>query len=187
MHDGVSFNIKTLKGTHVCNNTKKNHLITTDWIANKFHDMSRINPEIKVGALEVQLYRGYALRVDKQKLYRAKRIALETFSANHYECYNKLYRYGHVVRNLNPGTFVQIKCNRNVLSENPTFERIFVSFPAQKHGYLNGCRPFIGLDGCHLRGRYGGVLLCVVSLDANSSLFHIVVSICEGEILDSWS
>ena len=113
--------------------------------------MFRINPEVKVGMIEAKLYRKYALKVDKQKLYRAKRIALEALSANHSDCYNKLYRYGHVVRNLNPGTFVQIKCNRNVLSENPTFERIFVCFSAQKHGYLNGCRLFIGLDGCHLR------------------------------------
>ena len=111
--------------------------------------MFRINSEVKVGVIEAELSRRYALKVDKQKLYRAKRIALEAFSTNHFECYNKLYRYGHVLRNLIPGTFVQIKCNRNVLSENPTFERIFVSFLAQKHGYLNGCRLFIGLDGCH--------------------------------------
>ena len=41
--DGVSFKIKTLRGMHVCNRTEKNYLITTDWIANKFHDMFRIN------------------------------------------------------------------------------------------------------------------------------------------------
>ena len=128
--DGVSFKIKTLRGTHVCSKTEKNHLITVDWIATKFHDMFRINPEVKVGMIEEELYRRYALKVDKQKLYRAKRIAFEAFSVNHYDCYNKLYRHGHVLRNLNPGTFVQIKCNRNVLSENLTFEIIFVSFPA---------------------------------------------------------
>ena len=77
------------------------------------------------------MYKRYALKVDKQKLYRAKRIALETFSANDSECYNKLYKYDHVLRNLNSSTFVQIKCNRNMLSENPTFKRIFVSFRTQ--------------------------------------------------------
>ena len=86
--DGVSFKIKTLRGTHVCSRTEKNHLITADWIATKFHDMFRINPEVKVGMIEAKLYRRYALKVDKQKLYRAKRIALEAFSANHSDCYN---------------------------------------------------------------------------------------------------
>ena len=129
----------------------KKYSITADWIATKFHDMFRINLEVKVRTIEAELYRGYALKVDKQKLYRAKRIALEAFSANHSDYYNKLYRYGHVLRNLNSGIFVQIKCNLHVLSENPTFEMIFVSFLAQKHGYLNGCRSFIGLDRCHLK------------------------------------
>ena len=63
--DGVSFKIKTLKGINVCNRTKKNHLITFDWIANKFHDMFRINLEVKVRMLEAELYRRYALKVYK--------------------------------------------------------------------------------------------------------------------------
>lgn len=53
-------------------------------------------------------------------------------------------------------------------------------FLAQKLGYLNGCRSFIGLDGCHLRGQFDSVLLSVVASDANSSLFLIVVSLCES-------
>lgn len=48
------------------------------------------------------------------------------------------------------------------LSNSPIFQRFFLSFPALKVGYLTGCRPFIGLDGCHLKGPYKGVLLFVV-------------------------
>ncbi|KAK2663874.1 hypothetical protein Ddye_002448 [Dipteronia dyeriana] len=33
---------------------------------------------------------------------------------------------------------------------------------------MEGCRPFIGVDGCHLKGPLGRVLLSAVSLDANS-------------------
>ncbi|KAK2634607.1 hypothetical protein Ddye_029399 [Dipteronia dyeriana] len=51
-------------------------------------------------------------------------------------------------------------------------------------GYLR--RPFIGVDGCHLKRPFGEVLLSVVSLDANSGLFSLVVCICEKETQDSW-
>ena len=50
-----------------------------------------------------------------------------------------------------------------------------------KKGFKNGCRSFIGVDGCHLKGLYGGVLLAIVSLDGNCGLFHIVVAIVELE------
>ena len=55
-----------------------------------------------------------------------------------------------------------------------------------KKGFRNGCRPFIGVDGCHLKGPYGGVLLAAVSLDGNCGLFPIAVAIVELENGDSW-
>ena len=53
-------------------------------------------------------------------------------------------------------------------------------------GFLEGCRPFIGVDGCHLKGPFRGVLLSTVSLDANNGLFPLAVCICEKETQDSW-
>ena len=54
-----------------------------------------------------------------------------------------------------------------------------------KKGFRNGCRSFIGVDGCHLKGPYGRVLLAVVSLDGNCGLFPIIVAIVELENGDS--
>ncbi|TXG58007.1 hypothetical protein EZV62_015836 [Acer yangbiense] len=48
-------------------------------------------------------------------------------------------------------------------------------------------RSFIGVDGCHSKGPYGGVLLSAVALDANSRLYPLAYCICEGETLLSWS
>ncbi|KAA8515237.1 hypothetical protein F0562_018533 [Nyssa sinensis] len=49
-----------------------------------------------------------------------------------------------------------------------------------------GCRPFIGIDGCHLKGPHGGVLLDVVSLDENNGLFLVAVGVVESENRDRW-
>ncbi|KAK2642842.1 hypothetical protein Ddye_024605 [Dipteronia dyeriana] len=61
-----------------------------------------------------------------------------------------------------------------------------LSFQALKQGFLEGCRPFIGLDGCHLKGPYGGVLLSAVALEANSGIFPLAICICEKETKWSW-
>ncbi|TXG53167.1 hypothetical protein EZV62_022336 [Acer yangbiense] len=50
-----------------------------------------------------------------------------------------------------------------------------------------GCRPFIfGIDGCHLKNIYGGMLLSIVGIDTNCGIFPIAVCICEGETSESW-
>ncbi|KAF8378920.1 hypothetical protein HHK36_030269 [Tetracentron sinense] len=56
-----------------------------------------------------------------------------------------------------------------------------------KSRFLEGCRPFIGLDGCHLKGPYGGVLLAAIALDGNNGLFPVTFAIVEGETKESWS
>jgi hypothetical protein len=62
-----------------------------------------------------------------------------------------------------------------------------VCLVACKDGFIKGCRPFFGLDGCHLKGPYGGVLLSAISLDANHGLFSIAFTVVEVESKDSWS
>lgn len=66
------------------------------------------------------------------------------------------------------------------------FKGFFLSFPALKVGYLTGCRPFIGLDGCHLKGPYRGVLLFAIALDADIRIFPLAFCICEAENYNSW-
>jgi hypothetical protein len=51
----------------------------------------------------------------------------------------------------------------------------------------NGCRPIIGLDGCHLKGVYGGQLLSAVGRDGNDNLFPIAMAVVEAETKDSWT
>lgn len=46
-----------------------------------------------------------------------------------------------------------------------------ICFKASLDGFLAGCRPILGLDDCFLKGRYGGVLLSIVALDAQNGLF----------------
>ena len=56
---------------------------------------------------------------------------------------------------------------------------MYVRYNAQNVGFLGGCRPFIGLDGCHLKGRFGGQLLSVTAKDANDNIFIVVMAIVE--------
>lgn len=46
--------------------------------------------------------------------------------------------------------------------------------------------PFISLDGCFLKGAYGGQLICDVTRDANNALFPVAFAWVEFENHNSW-
>ncbi|XP_011072625.1 uncharacterized protein LOC105157827 [Sesamum indicum] len=49
----------------------------------------------------------------------------------------------------------------------------------------DGCRPVIGVDGCHLKGLYGGVLLTAISIDPNNNLY-LAYAVVSGETREAW-
>ncbi|TXG72988.1 hypothetical protein EZV62_001567 [Acer yangbiense] len=124
---------------------------------------------------------------NKEATSRAKRIVLETLKIHHVEAYAKLKKYDNAMRTMNQGTDVKLAMNPEVQSDNPTFMRFYLSFNACKSGFLNGYRPLIGVDGCHLSGQFGGVLLSATTLDGDNNIVPIAICICEFETSESWT
>ena len=56
----------------------------------------------------------------------------------------------------------------------------------KKQGFLRGCRPFVGLDGCHLKGKFGGQLLFATAKDGNDNIFPVAMVLVDQENKDSW-
>ncbi|KAK1274938.1 hypothetical protein QJS04_geneDACA010023 [Acorus gramineus] len=53
-------------------------------------------------------------------------------------------------------------------------------------GFTEGCKPFIGLDECHLKGVYKGIMLSATLVDVDSFLFLLAFVVVESEAGDSW-
>ncbi|KAL0334140.1 UNVERIFIED_CONTAM: hypothetical protein Sangu_1570200 [Sesamum angustifolium] len=113
--------------------------------------------------LHRNMYEGLREKIRKytlNKLYRAKKQALEQIDGSYGDSYSKLPHYAEM--------------------------RIFVGLDALRKGFLQGCSPFLGFDGCHLKGPYGGVLLAAIGLDGNNGLFPLAFAVVESECKDSW-
>jgi hypothetical protein len=79
-----------------------------------------------------------------------------------------------------------MKVDRPNLDLPPKFGRLYVSLAAMKRGFLEGCRPIIGVDGCFLKGPFKGQLLSAVGRDGNNNMYPIAFAIVEAEVKDSW-
>lgn len=121
------------------------------------------------------------LEVLKSKIYRGKKIALKSIEENHQSTYVEPHKYANVVRKYNQGSFAFVKCSIDLNPQRPIFEQFYLSFIAQIEGFIAGCKRYIGLNSCHLRGPFGEVLLTIIGLDANNMMFPLAVTVVDSK------
>nr|KYP31811.1 hypothetical protein KK1_047682 [Cajanus cajan] len=86
----------------------------------------------------------------------------------------------------NSGNTCKIQLLRPSFGVQPRFGSFYMCLQGYKRGFVAGCRPFIGVDGCHLKTKYGGQLLIAVGRDGNDQYFPLAFAVVETETKDSW-
>jgi len=74
------------------------------------------------------------------------------------------------LRRVGSGT-CKIKFSDHIPNFQPRFESFYMCLDGCKKGFLSGCSPFIAIDGCHLKTKYGDQLLVVIGQDPNDQYF----------------
>ncbi|KAL0373872.1 UNVERIFIED_CONTAM: hypothetical protein Sradi_3302900 [Sesamum radiatum] len=182
--DGETFMIKTLENKHTCVRADKIKEASASWMTNKLIDVLRENPDMKARGLRNEV-RKFGVTLPNMKLYRAKKMTIDIIEGGHASSYGLLSAYAKMVEKTNLDSLLKLQYHTNAegIESVPgtlTFKRIFIGLDALKHGFLHGCNPFLGLDGCHLKGPYGGVLLAAIDLDGNNGLFPMAYAVVEG-------
>ncbi|XP_043717980.1 uncharacterized protein LOC122665917 [Telopea speciosissima] len=184
--DGVTYKIKSYESKHICERKQSIKHAIIRWVGKQIAPLIKADHEMKPSAINEFLLQKYHIQLPYQRLYRACRIAQEINEGS----YARLPAYGGLVLEKNPGSKFIIEYESRQEHEldtvNPVFLRVFICFRACARRFLKGCRPFIGLDGCHLKGSYGGVLLSAISVDGNKGLFPIAYAVVEVECKESW-
>ncbi|XP_074347057.1 uncharacterized protein LOC141685879 [Apium graveolens] len=65
--------------------------------------------------------------------------------------------------------------------------RLYVCLGPLKKAFTQFCRHLVRLDGCHLKGPYGGHLLAALGVDANDGMYPIAWAVVESETTKSWT
>ncbi|WOL04557.1 hypothetical protein Cni_G13278 [Canna indica] len=141
----------------------KNRQATVEWLSNYYMESFK----------EIQ--------IREAKCYRVITVALERLRGSVEEHYALLGPYLAELRKVNPTFLFSIVCDSELIGAPPIFKRLYIGFDALKKGFLDGCRPIIGLDGCFLKTFLRGQLLTVVDTDGNNQMFPISWAVVEGE------
>lgn len=183
--DNPTIYIRTLKQEHTCTSlNEKVYHMHAPFIAEEYEEFFLNDPKWSTEGIQNTVNKDFGMKVGYQMAYRARLQATKRAQGSYADQYNLLESYAHELKKRNPGTSVWIQTELD--GEVTRFRRIYICIAALKTGWKQGCRPIIGLDGCHLKGVHKGQLLSAVGIDGNNGMYPIAWAIVESECRDSW-
>nr|GMC89470.1 uncharacterized protein LOC109174707 [Ipomoea batatas] len=182
--------IKSYNPDHTCavQNDIKN--VNAGFLAKYYQDeFKSVDDSWNRIQFQQQVKKKFNCVISKHQSWREKRLAHKENNGDDHKQFELLWDYCEELRKSNPGTTAKMKVDEDfTISGTSSFMTLYICYAACREGFLAGCRPFIGLDGCHLKGcQKGGQLLTTVGVDANNAMFPIAFAIVEGELKETWA
>ncbi|CAL5400789.1 unnamed protein product [Camellia sinensis] len=179
-----TFTIRTIHEAHTCGGIA--HLghqqASVQWVANSVEQRLKENPNCKPKEILEEIHRVHGITLSYKQAWRGKERIMAAMRGSFEEGYRLLPQYCEQVKRTNPGSIASVYGN-------PTdncFQRLFISFQASIYGFLNGCRPLLGLDRTFLKSKYLGTLLLATGFDGDGSLFPLAFGVVDEENNDNW-
>ncbi|CAN6556697.1 hypothetical protein C1H46_002551 [Malus baccata] len=177
--------VKTLNDVHTCPREQKLRVCTSNWLSHRYADYLLDNPKWEVSKFQQTVHKQYNMHVTPAQLYKARSLAAEKSEGAYVEQYARLWDYCEELKRRNPGSTILVKTEME--GGRPRFQRLYVCFAALKKGFLEGCRPVVVLDGCHIKGPHPGQLLAAIGIDANNGMYPVAYAIVEIEDRRTWT
>jgi len=183
-------------GEHNCSRGHKLRIMNAKWLGPQLHNRVKESLNLKLTTIMDGSQLKWGIQVGPSKAYKARGIAKDLVDGSFREQYVKIYDYTHGLMRSNPHSIVKVSTQPFQGSEEqlqvpsvvlcPHFQRMYIYFKACKESFFN-CRSIIGLDGCFLKGYYGGQLLAAIGRDPNDQIMPIAFVVVEGETKKSWA
>ncbi|XP_039687156.1 uncharacterized protein [Medicago truncatula] len=191
-----TWQLRRIKGKHTCSREYKLRIMNSDWLGDKLHSRVKKNSNLQLKTIVTRVHEKWNMGVCWSKAYRARGKAIDLVDGSFREQYTRIYDYAHELLRSNKESTVCVtnkpfqgnEADLEALGAVfcPHFERLYICFKGCKDSFFN-CRSVIGLDGCFLKGYYGGMLLAAIGRDPNDQMLPIAYAVVEGETKESWN
>ncbi|KAK1583735.1 hypothetical protein Q3G72_026459 [Acer saccharum] len=179
-----TFTIRTIHESHICGGIS--HLghqqASVQWVANSVEQRLKENPNYKPKEILEEIHRVHGITLSYKQAWRGKERIMAAMRGSFEEGYRLLPPYCEQIKRTNPGSIASVYGNP---SDN-CFQRLFISFQASIYGFLNACRPLLGLDRTFLKSKYLGTLLLATGFDGDGALFPLAFGVVDEENDDNW-
>ncbi|XP_062107681.1 uncharacterized protein LOC133818676 [Humulus lupulus] len=185
--DGTpTFVVKTYVSEHKCARKNTKRFATSKWLSQKYLNEFKMHDKWGVSSFQQKVSKDHVLEASRDKAYRARLMATKTIEWSYEEQYSAFWDYAEEIKWTNRCSTIEFLTE---LGENgkPRFKWMYLCYAGLKQGFNEGCRPIIGLDGCHIKGVHPGQLLTAIGVDANNQMYPVAFAVVEIENKESWS
>ncbi|KAI3965517.1 hypothetical protein MKW92_034947 [Papaver armeniacum] len=179
-----TFTIRTINEGHTCGGiTHLGHQqASVQWVANSVEQRLRENPHYKPKEILEEIHRAHGITLSYKQAWRGKERVMAAVRGSFEEGYRLLPQYCDQIKRTNPESIASVYGN----PQDSCFQRLFVSFQASIFGFVNACRPLLGLDRTLLKSKYLGTLLFATGFDGDGALFPLAFGVVDEESDDNW-
>lgn len=180
----LTFTIRTIHGEHTCGGlTHLGHQqASVQWVADSVEQRLWENPNCKPKEILEEIHRVHGITLSYKQAWRGKERVMAAVRGSFEEGYRYLPQYCEQIKRSNPGSIASVYAN----PVDNCFQRLFVSFQASMHGFLNACRSLLGLDRTVLKSKYLGTLLLASGFDGEGALFPLAFGVVDEENNENW-
>lgn len=181
--------------TYTCSGDYKIRFLNSNWLGKNIQSNVRESPNLKLSDIMEKTHEKWNVGINKTLAYRAKTLVVDIMDGSFMEQYRGIHNYGHELLRTNPGSTVKIisqpfqgeeeNSEHPERQMNPHFQRMYIGFKSCQEKNFK-CKPIIRLNGCFLKGYYGGQKLVSIGRDPNDPMLQIAYDVVEGETKDSW-
>ena len=159
-------------------------MATNHWVKDRVINWLREDPTIQPKALRKQLEEKYNIKVSKYVVWDGRQMALDEILGGWEDSFVHVFSWKREVEKRCPGSVVEIEWE--LVNEKRRFCRMFVALKLCIDGFLNGCRPYLGIDSTVLTARWKGQLASAIGVDGHNWMFPVAYGVFGSETMENW-
>jgi hypothetical protein len=196
-----TFCIKKMHLHHSCPTKPASSGVNSRWLSNSYVDKFRSDPNTDITTIVDKALKDFGVEVPKRMACRARTRARNMVLGDHKKQYFRIRDYLQTIIDKNPGSRCIVttvtgpteeekealeRGQQLFISDKPRFHGLFFCVNAARQGFLEGCRPFLGLDNCFIKLTKRAQILVATSRDGNNNIYPIAWAVVAKEDTENW-
>ncbi|KAL5137163.1 hypothetical protein HKD37_10G027573 [Glycine soja] len=182
-----TYRLSTLQPKHTCGRVFNNKRAKSTWIAKVLiKKMKATYVDMSIKDITGDIRANYSTGITSSRAWRAKKLAKQVVDGDFVQQYSQLWSYVVELKDKSPINSCLIRVERPSIEVIPRFGSFYMCLEGPKTTFKKACKPLIGVDGCHLKSKFGGQLLIVIGRDPNDQYMPIAFVVIEIETKETW-
>ena len=180
--------ITTCKGPHTCSSLQVDHdgrMMDSKFIAITLESYVLEDISRTIATLHSLLHVKHDHWASHYKVWDAKQKAVVAIDEDFDELYAELPWFLVALKDADPTTVTQLKCDYHGVLGTCTFNCAFWAFGLCIEGFKH-YKPMMSIDATHLYGKYKGNLLIAMATNVNNEVYSLAFSVVESESKETW-